>query len=208
MRYLSQSLDDDYVESPQKTDRRMEGRSVPQQHPSTNHALRAQEAAKQTASPPVPPHGTRDSGYSSTDTVRGLRPPTYQSAQNAAQASAYQQQSQHGRLSQPPSGATTPQRTPHERTFSDSESSDSSLQAELAKDMSWMRLTQNQTPHDADRTPTAVRNAPHSKDFAGHGQQGLTAFPQPQLGKQSSQEIAQEQMRRRLFLEDSLEFVD
>ena len=203
MRYLSQSVDnDDYVDPPQKPDRRMEERAAPLPLPP-NHGLRTQETAKQTASPPVPPHGTRDSGYSSTDTVRGLRPPAYQSAQNPAQVPTHQQQPhKQVHMSQPSSGTSTPQQTAHSRQFSDSESSDSSLQEELAKDVSWMRLTQNQTPKDKDRTPTAVRSGQPPKeanrDMAGHGQVGLTAFPQPQLSKQSSQEIAQEQMRRQL----------
>lgn len=72
------------------------------------------------------------------------------------------------------------------------------LQADLAKDVGRMRLAQGQPGMpDRDRTPTGSRGAAGGPDILpDHG--GLTAFPNPQLGRQTSHDLAQEQMRRQM----------
>jgi serine/threonine-protein kinase 24/25/MST4 len=193
MRHIAQSVEArDFVEySAPKADCRSEDR------PQLGHVPRSQENSKQTQSPPVPPHGTKDSGYgTTTDTVKGMRrldpyqslPPTPQTTQHILPPYRDEMSLR----------LTTPTQSPrgqHSRQVSTSES-ERILQLDLAKDVSWMRLAQ--TPSlsaDHDRIQAASRIASNtSSSLTDH--EGLTAFPQPQLGRQPLQGVAQEQIRR------------
>ncbi|KAI5783558.1 STE/STE20/YSK protein kinase [Geopyxis carbonaria] len=157
---------------------------------------------KEAQSPPVPPHGTRDSGYASTDTVRGLkRPLSYQpSAPVTPQAAAHQMPVYH-EGSRPQQSVQPQQAQPqlanHRKVSS---ASDITIQEDLAKDLSWMSI--QATSVENDRTPIAPpRIVPTASDISRSlgDHAGLTAFPQPQLGRQSSSEVAQEQMRRQVL---------
>lgn len=194
MRYIAQSVDNnDFIDQgTAKGDRRGEERPQTSQSGS-----RAQENSKKAQSPPVPPHGYKDSGYATaTDTVKGLKkletfqPQTPRSSHQLPPPYRDERISQQQPLPMQP----LQQRT---RQSSSSDSSERNLQTELAKDVSWMRLAQ--TPpqmKDRDRTPTGTRGMPPGPDLVDQG--GLTAFPQPQLGRQTSHDVAQEQMRRQL----------
>jgi len=196
MRYIAQTVDTNDFESPgtpkASRDRRCEERASPI-HPQT----RAQENSKQPQSPPVPPHG-KDSGYGTTsDTVRGMKrleshqplPPTPLPAHQIPPP--YRDDRQ-------PLPMQPLQHHNHSRQVSMSAESERLLQADLAKDVSRMRLAQGQPGMpDRDRTPTGSRGAAGGPDILpDHG--GLTAFPNPQLGRQTSHDLAQEQMRRQM----------
>jgi len=197
MRYIAQAVDsNDFVDhGVPKLDRRSEERLQPSlPPPPPPPPLRAQENNKQPQSPPVPPHGTKDSGYgTASETVRGLkRLEAYQSLPPALQA-VHQIPPQYR-------DDRAPQH--HSRQPSTSSQSDRNLQAELAKDVSWMRLGLGQPQmSDNDRTPTGTRGISAGPEVLAD-QGGLTAFPQPQLGRQTSHDVAQEQMRRQIELQN------
>lgn len=165
-------------------------------------ALRAQENSKQPQSPPVPPHGNKDSGYgTASDTVRMKRLEAYQALPPQG---SHQIPPPYRDERLPPHPITPVQQLGHHsRQVSLSSESDRLLQAELGRDVSWMRLAQ-QAPGlmpDPDRTPLASRNGPEI--LADNG--GLSSFPNPgQLGgrqpheRQTSHDLAQEQMRRQI----------
>lgn len=185
IRYMSQSIDSGDFEQHKPE----EGVAVPPVY----------APMKETQSPPVPPHGTRDSGYASTDTIRGLkRPPSYQhpapgTPQNTHQVPVYHEGSRLQQTAQP-----QPPQPPNHRRVSGA--NDTSIQEDLSKNLSWMNI---QTPSiENDRTPTAPPRIVPSASEIGRNlgdHAGLTAFPQPQLGRQSSNEVAQEQMRRQVL---------
>ncbi|TGZ78924.1 Pkinase-domain-containing protein [Ascodesmis nigricans] len=191
MRHIAQNISepDDYLPPP-KQDRRIEEqpRVAP---PVPNRGIAAQELIKHhPSSPPVPAHNSRDSGYASTDTIRGLKkPPAYQAPQ-------YSPPQRPPTDNQPRRSQdfSAPPQPPHHRQFSGA-STDMALQEELAKDMSWMKITQTPPPGmENNRSPRP--HPPPAPHMELRQRTSYTAFPQPQLGRQSSADIAQEQMRR------------
>jgi serine/threonine-protein kinase 24/25/MST4 len=196
MRYISQAVDgNDFVEhSTPKAERRRE-----EERPISMPPPRAQENSKQAQSPPVPPHGNKDSGYgTASDTVRMKRLEAYQSPQSSHQMpSPYRED----RIPQHPMTPVQPLGH-HNRQVSMSSESDRLLQAELVRDVSWMRLAQ-QAPSlmpDHDRTPTGTRGMSAGGPDILPDNGGLSSFPNPgQLGgRQTGHDLAQEQMRRQI----------
>jgi len=184
MRYIAQTVESyeaaDYAVP--KPDRRNEEKI---------QSPRSQENNKQHRSPPVPPHGTRDSGYGTAgNTVRGLRKTEAYSIPQTPQAAPqipppYRDE----RVVQQPTPRQPPQ---HQRQVSSNAESDQLIQTELVRDVSWLKIAHGQTPELAHE-PSAPGFTQTLTD-----QGGLTAFPHPQLGRQTSHDIAQEQMRRQI----------
>lgn len=176
------------------------------------------------AAPPHAPG--RDSGYASSGTVRGLgKPPVYKSItppreprlqQNSSGSPPYQHQPQNGQ-SQPSSPGRlkfnpNQVQSPHYRRVSSSSEHDVQFQQELAQDMSWMKLA-SPAHINRDITPRGPIAPLPVKGVVGDGRievelnSGLSTpgssfgeprpvYSQPQIVRQNSNDIAQEQMRR------------
>ena len=196
MRYIAQSVDNnDFVDhGTAKGDRRGDGPKPP---PVQSGPSRAQENSKQPHSPPVPPHVYRDSGYvTSSDTVKGLKKIDAFPPQTPRSSHQIPPPYREERIPQQP---LPMQLLQHRNRQVSSSESERALQAELSKDVSWMRLAQSPPQmKDRDRTPTGYRAPMTSGPDLLADQGGLTAFPQPQLGRQTSHDVAQDQMRRQV----------
>ncbi|RPA91310.1 hypothetical protein L873DRAFT_1714622 [Choiromyces venosus 120613-1] len=229
MRYVAQSIDQDYGEQA----RSKVGRhpvSPPKTGPPVPSRLPGNPSPTRDMPPAAPPHGhggPKDSGYASSGTVRGLsRPASYQSLppttanQESPPPYKFQQQKLQQQAMSPPRRPNfTPAQTPRQREASVDET-DRGMQAELAQDMSWMKLAQNQGP--VNGIVSVPASVPMSKGITGDGwievelNSGVSTpinpygdprqgFPPlhpplhpPQIARQSPNDIAQEQMRRQM----------
>ncbi|KAG0636963.1 hypothetical protein HOY80DRAFT_1010958 [Tuber brumale] len=195
MRYVAQSVDQDYGEQT----RSKVGR-LPVSPPMTG--------------PPVPP---RLPGNPSP--TRGSLPPTAANQDSPPPYKFQQQNLQPQPISPPRRPNFTPAQTPRQREMSVDEA-DRSIQAELAQDMGWMKLARNQVP--VNGIVSVPASVPVSKGITGEGRMEVEmnsgvstptnayrdprqGFPPlhsplhpPQMARQSSNDIAQEQMRRQM----------
>lgn len=215
--YVSQSIDQDYDERSESK----AGRNPPLSGAGPQVLSRASGNASpmRDMPPAAPPHGgLKDSGYASSGTVRGLNHNgLYQSpASNPDSPPPYskvrQQKPQAQPLPAPRKSNFVPVQPPRQREVSVDET-DRDLQAELAQDMSWMKLAQNQPPSNG--VVSVPASVPMSKSDGrteiglnpgmstptspyGDGRPAFSPIHSQPISRQSSNDVAQEQMRRQV----------